>query len=377
MLKRLFSLALAGILLCCPLPAVRAEGTVPNVSAASAVLMDADTGRVLYEKDGRTRRLIASTTKLMTALVALESGHDLGETVTVAQPWTGVEGSSIYLRPGEEVSLETLLYGLLLRSGNDAALAIAGYCGGTVEEFVSRMNRKARELGMTDSSFANPNGLNAEGHYSSAYDMALLGRACLENETLAKMVATRSITLGARTFTNHNKLLWRYEGCVGMKTGYTEKAGRTLVSAARRDGVTLICVTLNAPSDWADHAALFDYGFANYKARQLTRSGERVGQLPVSGALTPVCPIEAAEDITAALSAGETAEVDYELTETVLTAPVSAGTQVGEVVCYVSSKELARAPLVTGAAVSRDLAKPFSRLSGILERLIENLYSQP
>lgn len=369
MLKRLFSLVLAGTILCCGLPAVRAEGTVPGVSAASAVLMDADTGRVLYEKDSHTRRLIASTTKLMTALVALESGHGLEETITVARSWTGAEGSSIYLRPGEEISLETLLYGMLLRSGNDAALAVAGCCGGTVEEFVSQMNRKARELGMTDSSFANPNGLNAEGHYSSAYDMALLGRACLENETLAKIVATKSVTLGTRTFTNHNKLLWRYEGCIGMKTGYTEKAGRTLVSAARRDGVTLICVTLSAPGDWADHAALFDFGFANYSSSPLARAGERIGQLAVSGALTPVCPIETAEDLTAALSASETVRVDFELTETALTAPVSAGVQVGEAVYYVNSKELARAPLITGAAASCDRAKPLRWLCGILERL--------
>ena len=356
MLKRLFSLVLAGALLCCGLPAARAEGTVPRVSAASAVLMDAATGRVLYEKDSHTRRLIASTTKLMTALVALESGHSLEETVTVARSWTGVEGSSIYLRPGEEISLEALLYGMLLRSGNDAALAVAGYCGGTVEEFVSRMNRKALELGMTDSSFANPNGLNAEGHYSSAYDMALLGRACLENEVLAGIVASKSVTLGARTFTNHNKLLWRYEGCIGMKTGYTEKAGRTLVSAARRDGVTLLCVTLNAPSDWADHAALFDFGFANYSATPLARAGERIGQLPVSGALTPVCPVGTAKDLTAALSAGETARVDYVLTETALTAPVSGGTQVGEAVYYVNSEELARVPLAAGQSVPANLA---------------------
>ena len=359
MLKRLFSLALAGALLCCGLPSVRAEGTsgaVPKISAASAVLMDADTGRALYEKDSRTRRPIASTTKLMTALVALESGHGLEERFTIAPEWTGVEGSSIYLRPGEEISLETLLYGLLLRSGNDAALAVAGCCGGTVEEFVSRMNRKAQELGMTDSGFANPNGLDAEGHYSSAYDMALLGRAFLENETLAKIAATKSVTLGGRTFTNHNKLLWRYEGCVGMKTGYTERAGRTLVSAARRDGVTLICVTLNAPSDWADHAALFDYGFANYSSAQLARAGERVGRLPVAGALTPVCPIGTAEDLTAALSDGETVRVDYELTETALTAPVSAGTRVGEAVYYVNSEELARTPLVAGQDISDVLA---------------------
>ncbi|WP_251316959.1 D-alanyl-D-alanine carboxypeptidase family protein [Flintibacter muris] len=369
-MKRLFSIVLTGLLLYRALPAVRAEGAAPpQISAASAVLMDAGTGRVLYEKDSHTHRLIASTTKLMTALVALESGHSLDETVTVASEWAGVEGSSIYLSPGEEISLEALLYGLLLRSGNDAALAIAGHCGGTVENFVAQMNRKAGELGMADSGFANPNGLDAEGHYSCAYDMALLAAACLENEELARIAATKSITLGTRTFTNHNKLLWRYEGCIGMKTGYTEHAGRTLVSAARRDGVTLICVTLNAPSDWADHTALFDYGFAEYQACPLTRTGERAGQLPVYGGLEPVCPIEMAEDLTAALSAGERAEVSYELTQTTLTAPVSAGTQVGEAVYYVNSVELARVPLVTGKTVPCDLAEPSSLLGKIWERI--------
>ncbi|MCI8552474.1 MAG: D-alanyl-D-alanine carboxypeptidase [Lawsonibacter sp.] len=351
-MKRLFSITLAGVLFGCCLPAVEAEGAAPpQISAASAVLVDADTGRVLYEKDSHVRRRIASTTKLMTALVALESGHGLDEVVTIAPEWAGVEGSSIYLHPGEEITLEALLYGLLLRSGNDAALAVAGHCGGTVEKFVSQMNRKARELGMKDTAFANPNGLDAEGHYSSAHDMALLARACLEHEELAKIVSTKSVTLGTRTFTNHNKLLWRYEGCVGLKTGYTEKAGRTLVSAVRREDMTLICVTLNAPSDWADHAALFDWGFHNYETRQLSLAGEPAGQLTISGGLLPVCPIQAAEERTAALAPGEQVRSGCELTETRLTAPVSAGTQVGELVYYVNAEELARVPLVT----SRDI----------------------
>lgn len=357
-MRRLFSLWLAGVIVWCALPAAGAAGgDAPGVSAASAVLMDGDSGRVLYEKDGHTPRLIASTTKLMTALVALESGHSLDEEVTVARAWTGAEGSSLYLRPGERITLEALLYGLLLRSGNDAALAIAGWCGGSVEGFVEQMNRKARELGMADSHFANPNGLDAEGHRSTAWDMALLARACLENETLAKIAATKSITLGTRTFTNHNKLLWRYEGCVGLKTGFTEKAGRTLVSAARRDGMTLICVTLNAPGDWADHAALFDWGFAHYEARPLARAGERVGQLPVSGGLIPVCPVEAAKDFTAALVPGEKVETAWELSESALTAPMAQGTRVGEIVYYVNQKELARVPLVTGRNIS-DISAP-------------------
>lgn len=368
MLKRLFSVLLIGALLWRALPAVRAEGTV-KISAAGAVLMDAGTGRVLWERDSHSRRLIASTTKLMTALVALESGHGLEERVTVAPEWAGAEGSSIYLRPGEEVTLETLLYGLLLRSGNDAALAIAGHCGGTVDSFVSRMNQKARELGMKDTGFANPNGLDAEGHYSSAYDMAVLARACLENETLAKIAATKSVTLGVRTFTNHNKLLWRYEGCVGLKTGYTKEAGRTLVSAARRDGLTLICVTLNAPSDWADHTALLDWGFANYEARSLSRIGERIGRLPVSGGLTPVCPVETAAGLTAALAPGEVVETVCELTETALAAPVVKGEQVGEIIYYVNQKELTRVPLVAGRDIPCDLTKSSGWPGSILERI--------
>lgn len=357
-MKRFFSVLLVGTLVWRALPAVRAEGSAPpKISAASAIVMDAGTGRVLWEKEGHTRRLIASTTKLMTALVALESGHSLEEVVTVAPEWAGVEGSSIYLRPGEEITLEALLYGLLLRSGNDAALAIAGHCGGTVEDFVAQMNHKARELGMSDTSFANPNGLDAEDHSSTARDMALLARACLENEALAKIVATKSITLGTRTFTNHNKLLWRYEGCVGLKTGFTKEAGRTLVSAARRDGMTLICVTLNAPSDWADHAALFDWAFANYEARALSSEGEQVGQLPISGGLAPVCPVETGADQTAVLAPGEKLEVAWKLAETPLTAPVAEGVQVGELVYYVNSEELTRVPLVTGRDIS-DVSVP-------------------
>ena len=235
-MKRLLGAVFAVLLFVVQVPAAQAVGT----SAASAILMEADSGRVLYEQNADEPRLIASITKLMTALVALESGKSLDDVVTIQEEDTRTEGSALYLKPGEHVKLETLLYGLLLHSGNDAALAIARFCGGSVEDFVAGMNAKAQALGMTNSHFANPNGLNDQGHYSSARDMALLARACLENEYLAQMVSTRTITLEGRTFTNHNKLLWRYEGCVGMKTGFTERAGRTLVSAAQREGLSLI-----------------------------------------------------------------------------------------------------------------------------------------
>lgn len=366
-MKRVLGAVLALIIIMTSLPAAFAAGT----SASSAILMEADSGRVLYEQNAHEPLLIASITKLMTALVALESGHDLGEEVTIRPEWAGAEGSSIYLQPGEKVSLETLLYGMLLRSGNDAALAVAGHCGGTVEDFVARMNEKARELDMKDSSFANPNGLNAGDHYSTAYDMALLARACLENETLAQMVSTKSITLGTRIFTNHNKLLWRYEGCIGMKTGYTEKAGRTLVSAAERDGLTLICVTLNDPDDWADHAALFDYGFSNYRSETVVQVGETLCRAPTAGSLTLFCTVRAGESLSLCLSGEEQVRRELRLDREVLEGPLPAGTAVGEAVYFLENQEVGRVPLVTGEAVTADRTASVDFLDRLKERLEE------
>jgi len=366
-MKRVLGAVLTLTIIMTSLPAAFAAGT----SASSAILMEADSGRVLYEQNAHEPRLIASITKLMTALVALESGHDLGEEVTIRPEWAGAEGSSIYLRPGEKVSLETLLYGMLLRSGNDAALAVAGHCGGTVEDFVARMNEKARELGMKDSSFANPNGLNAGDHYSTAYDMALLARACLENETLAQMVSTKSITLGTRIFTNHNKLLWRYEGCIGMKTGYTEKAGRTLVSAAERDGLTLICVTLNDPDDWADHAALFDYGFTNYRSETVVQVGETLCRAPTTGSLIPFCTVKAGESLSLCLTGEEKVRRELRLDREVLEGPLLAGTAVGEAVYFLGKQEAGRVPLVTGEAVTLDRTESVDFLGRLKERLEE------
>lgn len=242
-------------LLLCMLPAV-AEAV--EVSATAAVLLDADTGQVLYEKNGDEQMLIASTTKIMTALVVLEQAG-LDDTVTVTRDHMA-EGSSMYLKPGETVRVEELLYGLLLCSGNDAALALTA-CAGGPEPFVTLMNEKAAALGMTRTSFANPNGLDAEGHYSTARDMAALAAAAMEEPTFRRICSSRSVTIGQRTMENHNRLLRQVEGCIGLKTGYTKAAGRTLVSCAERCGCHLIAVTLRDSDDWADHAALYEYGF--------------------------------------------------------------------------------------------------------------------
>lgn len=244
-----------------------------EVSAVAAVLMDADSGRLLYDKNGEKRMLIASTTKLMTALVALEQGG-LQQEITV----TGghmAEGSSMYLRPGEKLTLETLLYGLLLSSGNDAALAVTECMGGAVP-FVARMNEKAAELGMENTHFANPNGLDDEAHYSTAEDMAKLAAAAMDDPVLRRVASTRTARIGGRTLTNHNKLLSRVEGCVGLKTGYTRAAGRTLVSCAERDGVRLVAVTLQDGDDWNDHASLYEQGFRVLRPVKAVERGLRL-----------------------------------------------------------------------------------------------------
>lgn len=366
-MKRLLGAVFAVLLFVVQVPAAQAVGT----SAASAILMEADSGRVLYEQNADEPRLIASITKLMTALVALESGKSLDDVVTIQEEDTRTEGSALYLKPEERVKLKTLLYGLLLHSGNDAALAIARFCGGSVEDFVAGMNAKAQALGMTNSHFANPNGLNDQGHYSSARDMALLARACLENEYLAQMVSTRTITLEGRTFTNHNKLLWRYEGCVGMKTGFTERAGRTLVSAAQREGMTLIAVTLNDPDDWADHAALFDYGFSVCTRETAARAGETVGTMPVSGSLIPLVSVQAGEELSWPLLEGETLETEVQLIRRGLTAPVEAGTPVGTMRGYVNGTLVGEVPLVCGETAACHTAQPQNLLQRLLERLLD------
>ena len=208
--------------------------------------------------------------------------------------------------------------------------------------------------------------MNAEGHFSSARDLALLARACLDHETLARMVSTRSIALEGRTFTNHNKLLWRYEGCVGMKTGYTEKAGRTLVSAAEREGMTLIAVTLNDPDDWADHAALLDYGFASCRLEQAAQAGEAVCSLPVVDSLIPFTAIQAQETLAWPLLEGEVLETELLLDRTALAAPVAAGEAVGVLRAFVDGAPVGEVPLVCAQAAPRNRAEPQNPLQRLL-----------
>ncbi len=310
-----------------------------EVSASAAVLMDMDSGRVLYERNAKTRMLIASTTKILTALVAIRDGV-LSDTVKVSREAAYTEGSSMYLKGGEELTLETLLYGLLLCSGNDAAVAVAEHVGGGVEGFVERMNETALELGMEDSSFANPNGLDDEEHYSTAYDMALLACAAMKNETLVRIASTRTVTIGGRTMTNHNKLLGYMDGCLGLKTGYTRAAGRTLVSCAERNGQRLIAVTLQDGNDWADHQSLYDYGFQAYPSKRAAQLGHELAQ-------KDGVPLLAADSFTWPLAQGEALETSIKL-DRPLAAPLRAGTRVGEAVFTLNGKEVGRVGLLCG-----------------------------
>ena len=233
----------------------------PQVSAKSAALLDGTTGECLCEKNGDQRALIASTTKIMTGLLVCEAG-DLDRTVTVPETAAGTEGSSMYLKSGETLTRRELLYGMMLHSGNDAALTLAISVSGSEAAFVRQMNRRACALNLTQTHFANPHGLDSGENYSTALDLVRLAQAALQNEQFRAVVSTKTITCAGRTLTNHNKLLWRYDGCIGVKTGYTRHAGRILVSAAERGGRMLIAVTISDPDEWRDHVSLLDYGFA-------------------------------------------------------------------------------------------------------------------
>ncbi|WP_295749476.1 D-alanyl-D-alanine carboxypeptidase family protein [uncultured Oscillibacter sp.] len=320
-----------------------------DTSASSAILMDMDSGRVLYERNAGARMLIASTTKIMTALVAIRDGT-LSDTVKVSREAAYTEGSSMYLKEGEELTLETLLYGLLLCSGNDAAVAVAEHVAGSVGRFVERMNETALALGMEDTSFANPNGLDDENHYSTARDMALLACAAMRNETLVRIASTRTVSIGGRTMTNHNKLLSLMDGCVGLKTGYTRAAGRTLVSCAERNGQRLVAVTLQDGNDWADHQSLYEYGFAAYPARRAAQLGHELAQAAVKGGIRTRVPLIAADSFAWPLAQGEALKTDIRL-DRELAAPLRAGTSVGEAVFTLNGKEVGRIGLLCGETV--------------------------
>ncbi len=262
------------IILAAALFAVPAKAQ-PSVSAKSMILMDADTGAILCSQNMEQRSLIASTTKIMTAIVAIEQ-CDLDRSIEIPKEAVGIEGSSLYLQEGETMTIHELLYGLMLHSGNDAAVAIAIACAGSKEAFVCKMNELARRLELENTHFENPNGLDGKEHYSTALDLAKLTQYGLKNPVFADIVATKEIRIGERFLHNHNRLLWMSEDVVGVKTGYTRAAGRILVSAAKKNGRSLIAVTICDGNDWNDHLALYEYGFSRYEEKIIVREGQPV-----------------------------------------------------------------------------------------------------
>lgn len=345
-----------------------------GLSAKSAVLYEPDSGRVLLEKDAHTPRPMASTTKIMTALLALELCDPETE-ITVPQEAVMVEGSSLGLRGGDKITMKDLVTGLMLQSGNDAANAIAMVTAGSLPAFAEKMNAKAAELGMQDSHFVTPSGLDQEGHASSAYDMALLAAAALRNPMLAEICAKKSAVISFGdpkrkvTVTNHNKLLSLYPDAIGMKTGFTKKSGRCLVSAARKDGVTLIAVTLNSPDDWNDHISLYEQGFPQLESFQ--PSLPELPNLKVAGGRTGYVQLAAELPPALILSNGDGArlETKIELPRFAM-APVTAGEKLGMILYYLDGREVANVPLSAAYAVE---ARPVAGYGGRWLRALREL----
>lgn len=300
-----------------------------NISAECAILVDASSGRVLYEKNAEQRHLIASTTKIMTAIVALEKAEDLDATVTIPDDWMGVEGSSMYLQAGDVVSIRGLLYGLLMNSGNDAATVLATTLAGDEATFVGWMNDYAARFGMEDTHFANPHGLDAEDHYSTAHDMAWLMVEAMKNDEFREITHTRHISIDGFELYYHNKLLNLYEYCISGKTGYTMAAGRTLVTASEKDGQLLVAVTLNAPDDWNDQIAMYEYGFNNYPISTLCTEGSCFTTVSVDGAGVSV-PVYCTSTLSYLVLEGEKVERTIYLNSS-FPAPPECGSIVGRV----------------------------------------------
>ena len=337
---------------------------VHGISAQSALLLDCATGRVLYSKAADQKRLIASTTKIMTALLVCEQCNVL-DRVKIPKDAVGVEGSSMYLQSDEILTVQELLYGMMLHSGNDAATALAIYCGGTVDGFVQMMNDKARTLGMADTHFENPHGLDAENHYSTAEDLGKLAAYAMGNPIFAKVVSTKNVQVGERHLKNHNKLLWSVEGADGIKTGYTKKAGRILVSSANRQGRRLVAVTIAAPDDWNDHKQLLETGFSMYTPQKIIDKNVVIGVIEVAGGCEQQVELVAADDFC--YSVGNDEEIEVVLSEPgFVYAPVVTGQAAGYAQVYLDDQWIGKVPLTFGSTIEKKEEKPkgWTRLFG-------------
>jgi len=337
------------------------------LSGSSCILIDANTGRILFEKNPHVKMPMASTTKIMTALVALEYGN-LEDEVIITKEAVGIEGSSIYLREGEIMSLEDLLYGLMLRSGNDAAVAIAIHVGGNLENFIDLMNKKAKEIGAVNTNFTNPHGLHDDLHYTTAYDLALITREAFKYEEFAKIAGTKSYISNRvenNYYYNKNKTLWEYKGGDGVKTGYTMRAGRCLVSSATRNGHRLIAVSLNARDWFNDNYKLLDFGFENFKPYLIYDKGQFIKKIEVEKGKKKYLDLVTDSSFTYLLKDDEKSKI--KLTVEVpdrVEAPINEGTKIGYLYTFFDGKLINKIDLIAKSSVGK---------SNILERLIERI----
>ncbi|TYO97880.1 D-alanyl-D-alanine carboxypeptidase family protein [Desulfallas thermosapovorans] len=330
----------------------------PQVSARSALLMDVSSGQILYGKNHREPRPMASTTKIMTAVVALGAA-DAKSTVTVSSRAAAVGESSMYLEPGEKLTLEQLLYGAMLRSGNDACVAIAEHVAGTEEAFVLLMNEKAVLLGTETTRFRNTNGLPAPGHYSTARDLALLARYALHNPDFCRIVKTRTQVIEGpgglyHYLQNTNKLLWRYPGADGVKTGTTVAAGKCLVASATQGDRRLVAVILNGNDRFEDAARLLDYGFEHFKTVQAVYAGAIYDRVNVAGGIAGTVPVKALDDITVNLRVDGTDRLEkrVQLLRSI-SAPVYEGQPVGKMHVLVNGEIVGVTDIVAGCTIEK------------------------
>ncbi len=317
-----------------------------STSAASAILIEADSGRIIYDKNAYRKMPMASTTKIMTAICAIEN-INTNIPITVPDEAVGIEGSSVYLEKGEVLTAKELLYSMMLNSGNDAATALAIEVSGSVKEFCKLMNSTAKNIGAKNTNFTNPSGLYDDSHYTTAYDLAIIASYALKNPLFAQIVSTQKLNLSkgeneTRYLKNHNKLLWQYEGCTGVKTGYTKKCGRCLVTSAQRDGISLVAVTLNAPDDWRDHTAMLEYGFKNSNKKTIAAEGDYALTATVDGAYIPLY-FENELKISAQLA--DKVVFDYELC-TPKTLPLNSGEKLGMARIFWKGQSIASSALL-------------------------------
>ena len=330
---------------CVTLGNVYAIENLPNgnidasTSAKSSIVMDVDTGRVFFEKNANQKLAIASTTKIVTAITAIENVKDIDAVIRVDDKAIGVYGTSIYLQRGEELSIRELLYGLMLRSGNDAATAIAISVGGSIEGFCEMMNQTAKKVGANNSQFMNPHGLDQEGHYTTAYDLAKITAYALNNEIFANIVKTKNIKIGGveydRYLVNKNKLLTTLDGCIGVKTGFTDDAGRCLVSACERNGMRVVCVVLNCGPMFEDSTKLINAVFDKYQMFEVLNSYNYIGSVDVENGEKVRVNVYSRKGLKLPLTIEEYAniKIDY-LVEENLVAPIKSEEKVGEIKVY-------------------------------------------